>query len=147
MVERELHCLEDSIQLAGWLAERLSTKTVVLFQGEMGAGKTFLIRALCQHLGVSSRDLASPTYALHHSYVSRQGWQVEHWDLYRLADEDQLESSGFWDQFSDADRLVLVEWADRVPGSWWPLDWTLIQVGIRLQEDLRQIVITGLAES
>jgi tRNA threonylcarbamoyladenosine biosynthesis protein TsaE len=89
-------------QLATAIAE--SGQTVVAFEGEMGAGKTTLIRALGAELGVGD-DVSSPTFALVNEYRDGRGQPVYHFDFYRVAAE-----------YFDSGYLCLVEWPARVAG-------------------------------
>ena len=83
---------------------------LVAISGELGAGKTTLVRAICR--GYGARDeVTSPTYALVHQYESPRS-PVYHLDLYRLDDERDLVNIG-WDDIIDSEALVLVEWPER----------------------------------
>jgi tRNA threonylcarbamoyladenosine biosynthesis protein TsaE len=87
----------------------------VALVGDLGAGKTTLVRALLRALGVKG-TIKSPTYALLESYqLQRQGqtWEVSHMDFYRFNDASQWEESGFRDVFV-APGLKLYEWPERV---------------------------------
>jgi tRNA threonylcarbamoyladenosine biosynthesis protein TsaE len=83
---------------------------VVAISGDLGAGKTTLVQAICHGFGVRG-EVTSPTYAIVHEYVGALG-PVYHLDLYRLANEDELTNVG-WDDIVGAHALVLVEWAER----------------------------------
>jgi len=91
----------------GHAAER---PLVVAISGELGAGKTTLVRAICRGFGVREA-VTSPTYALVHEYESPRG-QVYHLDLYRLEDERELVNIG-WDDIIAREALVLIEWPER----------------------------------
>lgn len=93
--------------------------------GELGAGKTCLSRGLMRGLyarfggplGDEAR-VTSPTYTLVNEYQGAGPFgRVAHFDLYRLKDMDDLESTGYWDQVTQAD-LALLEWLDRLPQAW-----------------------------
>ena len=94
------------------LAEALkdSTGFLVTLEGELGAGKTSLVRAFLHGLGHTGR-VRSPTYTLMEPY-SVGGKQVLHLDLYRLGDPGELEFLGFRDLI-DEDHIVLIEWPER----------------------------------
>jgi len=69
------------------LARSLSKEDVVYLTGELGSGKTALVRGIARGLGARAREVASPTFALLHEYAGRNGSLVlRHLDLYRLAD-------------------------------------------------------------
>jgi tRNA threonylcarbamoyladenosine biosynthesis protein TsaE len=80
--------------------------------GDLGAGKTHLVRGVAEGAGVSRSEVASPTFAIVYPYRGRV--PLYHADLYRLADYDELYATGFLDLVG-GDGAVLVEWMDRVP--------------------------------
>ena len=90
---------------------------VITLSGELGAGKTSLVQAICAGYGVTG-EVTSPTFALVHEYAAPRS-PVLHLDLYRLDRPDQLDDLG-WDETLSAHALVLVEWperaGDRLPG-------------------------------
>lgn len=90
------------------LAQLLEPGDVLSLYGDLGAGKTALARAIIRaRLGDPTLDVPSPTFALVQPYPG-----LVHADLYRLADESEVEELGLFD---DADAIVLVEWPDRAP--------------------------------
>jgi tRNA threonylcarbamoyladenosine biosynthesis protein TsaE len=91
-----------------------SGHSVVAFEGEMGAGKTTLIRALGQVLGVAD-DVSSPTFALVNEYRDGRGRPVYHFDFYRVDSEEEAARLGAAEYF-DSGYLCLVEWPARVAG-------------------------------
>ena len=84
--------------------------TVVAISGDLGAGKTTLVQAICRGYGVTE-EVTSPTYALVHEYASPRS-RVHHLDLYRLEGEGDLTNIG-WDDVMASGGLVLVEWPER----------------------------------
>lgn len=99
-------------QLAAAIAE--SGHSVVAFEGEMGAGKTTLIRALGAALGVAD-DVSSPTFALVNEYRSGRGEPIYHFDFYRIDSEEEAVRLGAAEYF-DSGYLCLLEWPARVAG-------------------------------
>ena len=118
------------------LAREIKRPTVVLLSGGLGAGKTQITRWCLDELGVT--EVSSPTFAIHHRYDAPTG-AVDHLDLYRIENDADLESVGFWDLFTRADGLVFVEWADRLPTDVWPTAWTREFIDIRVVETGREI--------
>ena len=96
------------------LGRRLRPGDVVALVGELGAGKTQLVRGACRGAGVPDAEVASPSFAIVASYRGRM--PVHHADLYRVADFDELYATGLADLVA-GDGATLVEWADRVPGA------------------------------
>ncbi|MDQ2793700.1 MAG: tRNA (adenosine(37)-N6)-threonylcarbamoyltransferase complex ATPase subunit type 1 TsaE [Bacteroidota bacterium] len=113
-------------QLSTVLAE--AGCSVVAFEGEMGAGKTTLIRALCAALGVAD-DVSSPTFALVNEYRDGRDQPVYHFDFYRIESEVEAERIGASEYF-DSGYLCLVEWPARVAGL---LPLPYLEVGIHVQ--------------
>jgi tRNA threonylcarbamoyladenosine biosynthesis protein TsaE len=89
---------------------------LITISGEIGAGKTTLVQALCAGYGVED-EVTSPTFALVHEYQSPRS-SVHHLDLYRLDRPDELDALA-WDEIVSGPGLVLIEWperaADRIP--------------------------------
>jgi tRNA threonylcarbamoyladenosine biosynthesis protein TsaE len=97
-------------QLGRQLAAGMRAGMVVFLRGELGAGKTTLVRGVLRALGVSG-PVKSPTYTLVELYRTPQ-FAVHHFDLYRLRDPQELEEMGIRDYLS-GDALVLIEWPQR----------------------------------
>lgn len=86
--------------------------TILCFEGEMGAGKTTFIKALCQHLGVTD-DISSPTFSLVNEYRNAHNQPIYHFDFYRLNDPREAEDIGAAEYF-DSGYLCLIEWPSRI---------------------------------
>lgn len=129
--------LEDTEALAKRLAQELNPRHVIGLQGEMGSGKTHFVKALATALGMNGREANSPTFAIHQEYQSSQK-VLHHIDLFRLENEEEIESSGFWDLFYDDNVVIAVEWIDRIDEKFIPenftyhrLDWKILPEGGR----------------
>ena len=83
------------------------------FHGDMGAGKTTLIRELCHQLGVSG-NVSSPTFALVNEYRTRDEKTIYHMDWYRLTGEADALHAGM-EEYLYSGNTCLVEWPDRAP--------------------------------
>jgi tRNA threonylcarbamoyladenosine biosynthesis protein TsaE len=118
-MEREVHSwttrsARQTFDVGMLLGEALVPGDVVALVGDLGAGKTQLVRGACEGARVPPREVASPSFAIVGTYHGRI--PVHHADLYRLADEDELHATGFFDLLG-GEGAVLVEWADRIPGA------------------------------
>ena len=96
------------------LGRLLKAGDVVALEGDLGAGKTELVRGACDGAGVPPAEVSSPSFAIVASHRGRI--PVHHADLYRIGDEDELYGTGFGDLVG-GDGALLVEWADRIPGA------------------------------
>lgn len=105
----------DEAQLAAWgreFARRLLPPAVVGLSGELGTGKTTLVRAVARGLGVEG-SVTSPSFALVHRYDGERG-SVYHVDAYRLRSEDEARDLGFDDMLAEPAAVVLLEWPERL---------------------------------
>lgn len=109
----QFHALDecDTVRLGQALADSLEAGTIVALLGTLGAGKTRLVQAVAEALGVEPGTVTSPTFVLIREYAGRLA--VYHFDAYRLRDEDEFAQLGP-DEYFDAQGLSFVEWADRV---------------------------------
>ena len=94
------------------LGKLLLQGDVVALEGELGAGKTELVRGACAGARVPLSEVSSPSFAIVATYHGRIPFH--HADLYRISDEDELYGTGFGDLVG-GDGALLVEWADRIP--------------------------------
>lgn len=97
---------------AAQLRDAIGDHTILLFEGEMGAGKTTLIKALCASMGVQD-DVSSPTFALVNEYRNGRNQPIYHFDFYRLDDPEDAVRMGALEYF-DSGYLCLIEWPSRV---------------------------------
>ena len=131
----------DLASLEAWghaLGAALPRPAVVTFSGDLGAGKTTLVRAMCRGLGVVDVSaVTSPTFALIQEYVAPRG-PVVHVDLYRLRASTELDALG-WDELVANASVMLVEWPDRA-GDAIPLDAIAVELRHDLERSDRRIL-------
>ncbi len=103
---------ESSIpDVAAEISKFIPKKGIVLFDAEMGSGKTTLIRSLLSIITFEEFQ-GSPTYSLVNEYLSKQNTPIYHFDLYRLKDEKELFDIGFEDYLTD-NALLFIEWPEK----------------------------------
>ena len=100
-------------RLGACLGALLEKGDFVGLVGELGAGKTVLARGIAEGAGVPESEVASPSFAIVYPYRGRI--LVHHADLYRLADEEELYATGFFDLLGQG--AMVVEWAERIPAA------------------------------
>lgn len=93
------------------LAQSLMDGCFIALDGDLGAGKTVLVKGLARGLGIL-QDILSPTFTLLRIYEGRL--KLAHFDVYRIEDEDELIETGY-DDFLDDETLTVVEWAKKIP--------------------------------
>ena len=106
--------LEQLDEVAAHFLQKIGDSKVIAFHGEMGAGKTTFIHALCKALGVTDVT-SSPTFSIINQYKTTKGSAVYHMDLYRLRDEQEAMMAGVEDCFYTG-SMCLVEWPEKAPG-------------------------------
>lgn len=106
----QLHRPEEATDLAAAMLHACPGRRVFTFQGELGAGKTTLIKALCTELGVAE-GTSSPSFAIVNEYRTTGNDKVYHFDLYRLRDAAELDSIGF-NEYLDSGHYCFVEWPE-----------------------------------
>lgn len=106
--------VNGTLAIAETIAEILPAPRVVVLRGELGAGKTTLVKGWAAALG-AVEEVTSPTFTLVSEYKTRRG-VLYHLDLYRLETERELATLGLDEMFDDPGALVLIEWGDKFPG-------------------------------
>lgn len=104
--------IEDLKAVARELIKAAGDTRVWLFDGEMGAGKTTLIKMICNQLGVES-GTSSPTFSIINEYQNGAGDSMYHFDFYRLQKETEAYDMGV-EEYFDSGAYCFVEWPDRV---------------------------------
>jgi tRNA threonylcarbamoyladenosine biosynthesis protein TsaE len=103
---------EETIALGRRLAVRLAPPKLVLLRGELGAGKTTLVKGIAEGFHAASQEnVTSPTFTLIHEYRS-PGVNVYHIDLYRVDTPRELETLGL-DDLAGANSVLLIEWGEK----------------------------------
>lgn len=140
MIEGFLASPEATERLGALLAATRPAQAVVQLQGDLGAGKSTLARALLRALGVAG-TIRSPTYTLVERYPLADGGEAWHLDLYRIGAAGELDFLGLDEGTA---RLWLVEWPERGAGALPPVDLT---VGLAVSGEGRQLRLLGESET
>lgn len=131
------YSLEDLNSIAKDIIAHIQQHKVVLFYGEMGVGKTTLIKELCKVLGV--KDVAhSPTFSLVNEYQTVKGETIYHFDFYRIENEDEAYDIGIEDYFY-SNNWCFIEWPSTIKNLL-PLDAVAIHISL-LENNERKIQV------
>ena len=124
----------QTLELGKKIGLRLPQSTLILLQGDLGAGKTVFARGIARGLCVDAAiPITSPSFTLMNHYVAR--YDLYHFDLYRLSDPDELVELGF-DEYAFGSGVALVEWPEKLDNNEIGGLWVNLQ---RLDEERRRI--------
>ncbi|WP_394334300.1 tRNA (adenosine(37)-N6)-threonylcarbamoyltransferase complex ATPase subunit type 1 TsaE [Spirosoma aerolatum] len=122
--------LDQLSQIAHNLLAEGRGQSVWLFEGDMGAGKTTLIKELCRALGVIS-IVQSPTFSIVNEYTTHEGHSVYHFDCYRLRNEAEALDIGI-EEYFDSGNYCFIEWPERIQ-SLWPATYYKVYLSVDLE--------------
>ncbi|MDL2300389.1 tRNA (adenosine(37)-N6)-threonylcarbamoyltransferase complex ATPase subunit type 1 TsaE [Clostridiaceae bacterium OttesenSCG-928-D20] len=135
----------ETVSLGGSLAEKLNDRelypngAVIAMRGELGSGKTALVRGLARGLGIEDR-ITSPTFTIVNEYDNK----LFHFDMYRLSSADELFDIG-WDDYLTRGGIIAIEWSENVSDAF---DGSEISISFeKLSENKRKITIGGLLDA
>ena len=106
----------ETVALAENLAGSLKGGELIVFDGDLGAGKTFFTGALCEALGVDRKKVSSPTFVIMKKYSGK--FDIYHWDFYRISSVDELYIADFPEYLKAENSVTIVEWADMFKECW-----------------------------
>lgn len=128
---------EESLPaIAASLINNFQGKSFFAFYGEMGAGKTTLIKAICEHLNVTD-TVCSPTFSIVNIYQTRNRDEIYHFDLYRINSIEELFDIGYEDYFYSG-TWCLVEWPEKIE-TLLPEDTVKVHIEVAQSEGYRII--------
>ncbi|HEY4959492.1 MAG TPA: tRNA (adenosine(37)-N6)-threonylcarbamoyltransferase complex ATPase subunit type 1 TsaE [Terriglobales bacterium] len=139
------HSAEETIALGRELALTLKGARIVILRGDLGAGKTTLVKGIAEGLAAASQeDVTSPTFTLIHEFHGPEV-NLYHVDLYRIETERELATLGLDELFAEEGNLVLLEWGEKFPRLVKERD---VEIAIeRWGEQERKIVVRGSSKT
>lgn len=130
--------VEETENFAYEIASRVSAPCVICLIGNLGAGKTAFTRGFSRFFGIE-KGVASPTFTIMMKYSGKE--EINHYDLYRAEDYDELCDIGFEDQIDEG--ISLIEWPDKFM-EYLPEDKIVIRINYTQTEGEREITVEGL---
>ncbi|WP_188767697.1 tRNA (adenosine(37)-N6)-threonylcarbamoyltransferase complex ATPase subunit type 1 TsaE [Emticicia aquatilis] len=126
-----IYKIADLPTIAQQVIEAAKERKIWIFEAEMGAGKTTLIKAICNALGVFGH-IQSPTFSIVNEYITSAGETIYHFDFYRLKNETEALDFGV-EEYFDSGNICLLEWAEKVESL---LPENCFKINISLADDL-----------
>lgn len=130
------YTLQELPNVANELITNVSNKTL-LFDAEIGVGKTTLIKEICKQLGVEDA-ISSPTYSLVNEYQGNESL-IYHFDFYRIQHEDEAYDIGF-EEYLDQENWIFIEWPEKVARL---VPKNCVKINIKLQNDGKRVLSMG----
>ncbi len=127
--------ISDNINIAKSILEAFPNDRIFAFFGEMGAGKTTLIKDFCKVLGVKG-NTSSPTFALVNEYKTESGKSIYHFDMYRIEDPSEAIRIGF-EEYLESGNFCFIEWPEKIHNLLPP---SFVQINIHFTPDHRKII-------
>lgn len=139
MKEYITNSVEETIAAAEEVAASLSSGDIILYEGDMGAGKTHFTKGIAKCLGIDD-EITSPTFALVNEYYGKL--PLFHFDLYRIESYDDLYAIGFFD-YLDRGGIIAAEWSENISELTYELrDAIKIRIE-KLSDTERRIIVSG----
>lgn len=123
--------LADLRPAAAEFLSAIEGHNLIAFYAPMGAGKTTFTKAICQELGVESKDISSPTFAIVNEYLTASDDTIYHFDFYRITKNEEALDIGLYD-YLDSGCMCLMEWPENIEDL---LPEETLKVHIRILDD------------
>lgn len=138
---QELSCcdIEELSEVAKRIISFSNDVVFWIFEGEMGVGKTTLIKSICAEMGVVD-PVTSPTYSLVNEYLTVEGETIYHFDFYRINDEEEAMDIGA-EEYFDSGNYCFVEWSSKIPNLLPDSNFLTISIEL-IEDDHRRITLT-----
>ena len=130
-----VNSLNDLSKVAEKIYHLSFSNRIFLFSGEMGSGKTTLIKHIVAHFGIEEAN--SPTFSIINTYLGNKKQSIYHVDCYRIENENEIENIGLL-EILYSENLCFIEWPEKIHNF---LPNNCVSININVEEDLRKIVI------
>ena len=105
---------QETLDYAIQYAAKIKNQSILLLEGELGAGKTCFVRGLCEGLGGDPTHVNSPTFVIMQDYAIRDDCRLIHIDAYRLSGSAELETIGWDELLQDKNAIIAIEWPSKI---------------------------------
>ena len=136
MIDLKINNLGEIEKTAKEFISQMGENKIFAFYGEMGAGKTTFIKAICDYFGVTD-IVSSPTFAIINEYLTSENEQIFHFDFYRLKNIHELFDIGYEDYFF-SDNYCLIEWPEKIE-EYLPEDTIRVNINVDRNKNTRLI--------
>lgn len=137
MFSTEIKNEDELPTLAKKVLQSIQNSSIILLSGDLSAGKTTLVSCFCKLFDIQT--VQSPTYSIHQRYF-KKSIVIDHFDLYRLETEEDIESSGFYDLLNSPANYKFIEWPEKISKDNLPLSEPLYKIVIKIvNTNTRQI--------
>ncbi len=134
-IQLKAFSLEYLYQIDEQLLSAIGNHKIITFYGEMGAGKTTLIKQLCKTLKVTD-TIQSPTFSIVNEYLTEDHQQIYHFDFYRIKEEEEALDFGVEEYFYSG-NYCFIEWPEKIPNL---IPKKAVKVSITLTEDNKRLI-------
>ena len=107
-----VNCVSELKDVSMSILDMIGNRNIICFYGDLGAGKTTLIKDICKHLGVLDA-VSSPTFSIVNEYIWTSDKMIYHFDFFRIERIEEVFDLGYEEYFY-MDSLCLIEWPDRI---------------------------------
>lgn len=136
-MDTKIYGIDQLDHIASWVIDKAGEERIWVFKGEMGAGKTTLVKSIAKQLNVVD-PISSPTFGLVNHYARNTGEEIYHFDFYRIEDPDEVLDIGIEEYFY-SQNYCWVEWAEKV-ADFLPDQYFLIKLEI-LSDSERKLTL------
>lgn len=136
-MDTKIYGIDQLDDIASWVVDKAGEERIWVFKGEMGAGKTTLVKSIAKQLNVVD-PISSPTFGLVNHYARNTGEEIYHFDFYRIEDPDEVLDIGIEEYFYSG-NFCWIEWPEKI-APYLPEEFFLIEIAY-LDTQTRKITL------
>lgn len=145
LLQAKIKSLAKLEQFSQNLSQYLEPNTLVLLEGNLGSGKTALVKAILNQFDLPPRQVKSPSFTLINQYSTPKLPEIYHLDLYRLEKVDSIFLEEIRTMLNSPQSIIFIEWAERLPPSILAdTSKKILKISLILENNSRQITVTNI---